>query len=464
MKSFYSKYKAHFRTHLLLSYPIIIGQIGHVAMGVIDNVMVGKLGKVALAASGASNAVFFLLTIFAIGISVAVAPIVSIAKVNKRPGETASIFWAINLANLLFSFLLVAGLYFFIHNFSWLKQDPEVEKLSISYLEIITWTTPFMAVFMGMKNFGDGLGHTKIAMLVTIGGLFCNVFLNWLLIFGNWGLPELGLDGAGYATLISRILMAIGIFIFITQAKVFKDYLKTPSLSQIKYFIKDIYKTGIPAGFQYFFEVGAFSSAALLAGWIGTKEQAAHNIAISLASLTYMAAVGISSSAAIKVGKAYGRNNRSETRDAGFSAIVLAMVYETFTCLIFILAGSVLVDLYIDEPEVFPIAVKLVAIAGIFQLSDGIQAVALGALRGLKDVNIPTIIALFSYWAIGIPAAYLLAFKTKIFDSSLSFLEQIKPYGTFIGVEGIWYGLTLGLTLSAILLSIRFYNLTKKKI
>jgi MATE family multidrug resistance protein len=289
------------------------------------------------------------------------------------------------------------------------------------------------------KQFTDGLGNTRAAMLVTIAGLILNILLNLVLIFGFLWIPGFGLNGAGFATLISRILMAVFMHRYIYYHSHFAQWLVHTRTQSAQVF--RIIKMGLPSGLQYFFETAAFGSAAIIAGWLGTASLAAHQIAINLASVTYMVAAGVSAAGAIRVGNASGLKNRVDVLKAGTSSILMVLAFMSIAGMVFILFHTFLISLYISDPEVEGIAAGLLMIAAAFQLSDGVQVVGLGILRGLMDVYVPTFVALIAYWVIGLPLGYVLAMHGEM------------------GVAGIWIGLLIGLTLSAAMMTRRFYTL-----
>ncbi|MCU0444433.1 MAG: MATE family efflux transporter [Microscillaceae bacterium] len=452
MKNLIAFWQTHQRTiqqdlvsMLQLSYPIVIGQIGIVLMGVSDNVMVGALGPANLAAGGIANAIFFLIAILGIGVMSLVAPLTSAAKAQNNPAE-CSLLLANALRIALVMGLILFGIVVFLGiHFHWFRQKPEVEALAVSYMIIVGASVIPLLLFLALKNFADGLAITKPAMYITFIGLGLNILFNWLLIHGKWGLPRLGLDGAGYATTFTRIFMLLAMLWFMAKSKRVRRFLPEFSIFNFhKELTIKILRLGLPAGFQYFFEIVAFSGAAMMTGWLGTNQLAAHQIAINLASITYMIAGGFAAAGSIRVGDAKGEGSRSKTLRYGSSAIGLTVVFMTLSCLIFVFFNQFLVSLYIREGEVVGIAMNLLIIAGFFQLSDGVQVVALGALRGLEDVNVPTAITLFAYWVVGLPIAYGLGFYMS-WD-----------------VMGIWIGLLVGLTVSAILLTIRFYVLANR--
>jgi MATE family multidrug resistance protein len=284
-------------------------------------------------------------------------------------------------------------------------------------------------------------------MVVTLLANIVNVIVNWLLIFGNLGFPRLELNGAGWATFSSRIFMALVMIVYANYSSRYIHYNLSLKIKAVeKEVVKKILRLGLPSGFQYFFEVGAFSFAVVMVGWLGARPLAAHQIAINLASISFMAVTGISAAGGIRVGNAVGRSNINETRRAGFSAVFLGVSVMFCAGLIFILFRDFLPTLYISENEVINIASNLLVIAAIFQIFDGTQAVGIGILRGLTDVKIPTAITFISYWIISLPIGYILGFTLKL------------------GVQGVWIGLLIGLASSALMLMLRFNYKSKYRI
>lgn len=439
--------KTDLEATLHLSYPIVIAQIGIVLMGVTDNLMVGGVGAEALAAAGVANSLFFLIAVIGIGVLSIVSPLVAAAKSREDTTQCARLLVQALWISVGIALLSIIALFALSWQFHWFRQKPEVSELAIPYLQIIAISLLPMLIFLALKSFVDGLSYTQAAMHVTFICFFLNILFNWVLIYGHWGLPALGLDGAGIATLLSRCIMALGLLFYILNSGKIRPF--CPQWKRI-YFHGEtgtkILKLGLPAGLQYLFEVGAFAGASIMIGWLGTDQLAAHQIAISLASITYMVAAGFASAGAILVGDALGKQSRASVMRSGGSAFLLTVVFMSLSCLLFISLNNFLVGLYINsvaEPEVTHYAVYLLIIAGFFQLSDGIQCTALGALRGLEDVYVPTWVAFVAYWVIGLPVGYVLAF----------YLGQ--------DIYGTWYGLSLGLTVSAILLTIRFVYLAR---
>lgn len=431
-------YIPYIRPILKLSYPIIIGQIGTVLMGVADIIMIGKLDATNLAAAGLANAVFYFTTILGIGTLTAISPLTAKAKGAGHINETAHMFRQGLKASLILSLVICGSLFLITENLNWLGQGDEVSNLTKPYLHILNAGAVFMLLFMAAKQYSDGLSLTKPAAVITIAGLMLNVILCWLLIYGNLGFPALGLNGAGYATSITRLLMAIAMIGWVLWQPAYKSYLHVKEQLGKKQLLFEIFRIGLPSGFQYFFEVAAFASAAIMIGWFGKDQLAAHQIAINMASVTYMIAMGLSVGGSIAVGDAWGRKNKLDLIRSGRTTLILSVAFMFLAATIFASMNHLLVGIYTNDEQVAEVAAGLLLIAALFQLSDGIQCVSLGILRGIADTRVPTLVTIIAYWVVGIPAGYVLA----------------KLAG--LGCYGIWFGLTLGLTFSAAMLSWRF--------
>ncbi len=428
-----------------LAYPVIIGQLGIVMMGVVDSIMVGRLGSVPLAAASLGNSLIFIILIIGIGSSSVVTPLVAILVGGKRFSECGVYFRQSLLVNMLLSLVMIGIILIGVNFIHHLNQPDEVIELTIIYMSIVGLSALPLMFYQTYKHFIEGFSIMKPAMIIALLANIINAFANWVLIFGELGFPRLGLAGAAWATFASRVFMALVIMFYVMRNEKFKQYDVTFHFRSINFpVIKKILRLGLPSGFQYFFEVGAFSFAVVMIGWIGTNELAAHQIAINLASISFMGVLGISQAASIRVGNAMGEQSVSKIRKAGFTAIVLGASIMSLAGLTFILLNKFLPTLYIDDEAVISIASRLIIIAALFQLSDGTQAVGIGVLRGLTDVKGPTIITFVAYWMISLPIAYLLAFNFNL------------------GVEGVWIGLLIGLTVSAILLTFRFNHKSKK--
>jgi multidrug resistance protein, MATE family len=436
--------KKHIVSTFQLAYPVIIGQLGIIMMGVVDSLMVGHLGAAPLAAASLGNSLAFIILIIGIGVSLAVTPLVAIA-VGANEFEDCGVYFRQSLlVNSILAIMIVLIVYFAADLIQYFDQPLEVQIMAASYMKIIGFSAVPLMFFQTYKQFIEGLSVMRPAMIIAILANIINVFANWVLIFGNLGFPALELNGAGWATFASRGFMALSIMVFVMKNKFFKQYDVSFHFKSINWHvIKKILSLGLPSGFQYFFEVGAFSFAVVMVGWLGTKQLAAHQIAINLASISFMAVLGISAAGSIRVGNAVGMKDIAETRRAGFTASLMGASIMSIAGIIFILLRNFLPSLYVNDEVVISYASSLLVIAALFQISDGTQAVGIGILRGLTDVKIPTAITFIAYWIVGLPVGYLLGFTFKL------------------GVQGVWIGLLLGLTTSAILLTLRFNSRSK---
>lgn len=423
----------------------MIGQLGHVMVGLADSIMIGRLGTVHLAASAFANSIFVIPMVFGMGMAFGLTPPIANADGEGRPDKAGSYLrhgLAINMLTATAIFLLVLILSRFTHL---LGQEAEVETLANPYLLIISSSIFPLILFLTYKQFAEGLSYTRMAMVISIGANLLNVFFNYLLIYGNWGFPQLGLNGAGYATLMARVLMALLMYFYIFKGKRFAKYLSQYAhIKWKKSYFRNILRIGIPSGSQYIFEVSAFAVAAVIVGQISAEALAAHQIAISLASLSYMMASGLGAAATVRVANQLGKKDSITMRNAGRVSLVMALLFMAACGLIFLIGRNYFPTFYTEDTYVMGIASQLLIVAVLFQLSDGTQVVALGALRGMSEVKIPTIITFVAYWVFGLLPAYILGITMKM------------------GPLGVWYGLALGLTVAAVLLYWRFEWKSKK--
>ncbi len=446
MSSLFTKYKAYYKENLILAGPIVVSQIGHMATHIADSVIVGQFaGTTQLAAVSLVNSLFMLVLVIGLGISYGLTPLIAQASGRKDKDECGKL-----LSNsLIINLITGAFLYILIHFgtlsvIDHLGQSAEVVAHAKPYLAYLALSIVPLMIFQTFKQFAEGLGFTMQAMRISIVGNLINILLGVIFVKGMFGFEPMGVKGVGLSTLIDRILMALVMGIYVLQSKHFKSYLLKFKITFIdKVRSIQIIKIGAPVAMQYIFEISAFSGAAVLIGTIGTAEQAAHQIAISLAALTYMVASGIASSATIKTGNYLGEKSFTDLRRSAIASYHVVILFMTCTALLFIFASGLLPYFYTNDVRVVEIAAQLLIIAGFFQLFDGTQVVGLGVLRGIGDVNVPTYITFLSYWIVGIPLGYFLGIYLNL------------------GVNGIWYGLTVGLLTASILLFFRFQQRTK---
>lgn len=442
-----STYTKEFRYNFKLAYPVMLGQLGHVMVGLVDNLMVGQLGAAELAAISLGNSLVFIALSIGIGFSFAITPLIAEAD-GEHNIESGRSFFHHGMILCGFNGLILFLLLLFAKPILYqLNQPPEVVDLAIPYLEIVAFSMIPLMLFQGFKQFADGLSQTKYAMYATLIANVVNIVFNYLLIYGIWIFPRLELEGAALGTLISRFFMLAFIYYILKNKKKFKAYFVWSKKEHLNRSIFNrLFGLGFPTALQMLFEVALFTASIFLAGMLGTNSQAANQIALNLASMTFMIAVGFSVTATIRVGNQKGKRNFVELRRIAFSIFFMVLVIQAFFALMFILTKDILPTYYIDNAEVIQIASTLLIAAAIFQLSDGLQVVFLGALRGLQDVKIPSWICFIAYWLVGFPVSYYLS------------REDV------LGAMGIWLGLFAALTTSAVLLYLRFDYLTKRLI
>lgn len=446
MPSFYQTYRSHYRDNLKLAIPVVISQLGHTLVQTSDTIIVGHFaGTISLAAVSLATSIFTVPMIIGIGISYGSTPL--IAQHNGR-GEKAecgqllsnSLFINLITGVILFGLVYLGAVYFLDD----LHQTPEVLVKAKPFLMLLGLSVIPMLLFNTFKQFAEGLGFTKQAMMISIWGNVLNICLGIIFVKGLFGIRPMGIMGAGYSTLIDRCVMSIVMGFYVFRSKNFKQYLRGFSLKNISRTRSlGILKIGAPVALQYAFEISAFSAAAVLVGTIGILPQAAHQIAINMASMTYMMSSGVSAAAAIKSGNYFGAKDHGGLKLSANASYHIVLIFMAFTAVVFTFGNNLLPWIYTSDKNVISITAQLLILAAIFQLFDGAQVVGLGVLRGMGDVNIPTLITFLAYWIVGLPFGYY--------------------WGIYLGhgVNGIWYGLVLGLMASAILLYIRFKVISK---
>lgn len=431
---------------LKIALPLILGNITQMALGLIDTAMVGSIDYKQLAAAAFVTNFLAIPHVLGIGLTTALTPLIAIANGQDNPVQVSRYFYNGVILCTIVSILIALGLSnstSFVHH---LGQDPEVIELAIPYLKVMGWSTIPMIFYLSLKQFCDALEYTKVAMILSLVSLPINIFLNWVMIFGKLGFPRWELLGAGIATLITRVIIAIILVFVILKSEKFKRFIQVRKEAWIirKEEMKQLLHIGIPSSLQYGLEVGAFSVSGIMIGWFGATQQAAHQIALSIASFTFMIIMGISTAGSIRVSNALGRKKLQELRAIGFNTLKLGASGGLIFAICYVIFHNQLPYIFNQQKDVVLLAGHLLIFAAIFQISDATQAVGVGLLRGIKDVKIPTLCIVIAYWVIGL------------------------PFGYFLGVHydmkatGMWIGLALGLTASSILLNLRFHFRTKK--
>jgi multidrug resistance protein, MATE family len=423
---------------LRLAVPVVVIQVGMMAMGVVDTIMVGHISARALAAVALGNLYFFGLAVFAMGTLMVLDPVVAQAF---GAGERAAVGRAVQRGVLLAALLTIPVallLTLAAPVFRLAQQPAEVVPLAASYaLVTAPGVFPFL-LFVVFRQSLQSMGRTAPIVAAILGANLVNAALNWALIYGYLGFPALGVVGSAWATSISRGLLAVGLWVGARRDLGPLLWPVRPGIWQWGP-LSRMLRLGVPIGAQHVLEFGAFALVALMMGWIGTREMAGHQIAINLASLTFMVPLGVGDAGSVLVGQAVGRGDTEGTRGAARAALACGVTFMSLTAAIFLAFPEPLAWLYSRDLDVVRVAVTLIPIAGVFQVFDGLQVVAAGILRGLGDTRVPMLVNLLGYWLIGIPVSVYLGF------------------GAGLGPVGLWWGLVLGLALvgTSLLLRVR---------
>ena len=451
-----SKYTKEFSYNIKLAYPVILGMLGHTLISIVDNIMVGNLGSTELAAVSLGGSFVFIGMSLGIGFSTAITPLVSMADAEKDDKKIRSVFHhgllsCVILGVFVFILIVLAKPIMYI-----MHQPKEVIDLASPYIDWVAFSLIPVIIFQGYKQFADGLSRTKYSMYAIFMANIIHIIINYVLIYGVWIFPKLGIIGAALGTVISRILMVVFMHYIMKNNTQLNPYFKNFSFREIKKtMLKKIASLGIPSAMQMLFEVALFTAAIWLCGSIGKTSQAANQIALTLATTTFMFAMGLSVAATIRVGNNKGLMDYKNLIIVARSVFLLAIILETFFGLLFVILHNFLPHLFlnmeninqaIENKEVIIIASKLLLVAAVFQISDGIQVVVLGALRGLQDVKVPMYITFVAYWVVGFPISFFLGKYTE--------LKSV----------GVWIGLLAGLSTAALFLYLRFHKLTKQQL
>jgi MATE family multidrug resistance protein len=421
-----------------LAAPLVLTQAGQMSVHLIDNAMIGHYGTVELAAASFANSIYIVVMLFGTGVFMGITPLIGHACGSKNDSLAAIIL----KSGFTLSALLIPALTLVSWSITWMMpsmgQTDEVVRLAVPYYQtLVIALVPFL-LFTFLKQVGEGLGNTFAAMAATIGSNLLNVFLNYVLIFGKFGFPELGLLGAGYATIIARAVMPLMLYAVFMAYKPVRHYFNL--VRKVRYTLHEIVRIariGMPIAGQMVLEISAFAASSVMMGWMGNVPLAAHQVAIGLAGFTFMIANGVAMATTIRVSFQLGTRDFKSMVHVSYSAVHLVMAYMGLCGICFLLFRNQLPRIFTDDPEVILQAAALLAIAALFQLFDGLQVVCLGILRGFADVKIPMFIAGFSYITIGLPVSYICAFTLKL------------------GPEGIWYGFLAGLLSAGVLLAMR---------
>jgi MATE family multidrug resistance protein len=429
-----------------LAIPIILGELAQMSLHLIDTAMVGNISYKHLAAASLVMTAANIPFVLGIGMTISVSQLVSMAN-GRRDNQLIShyLFNGFILCTS-FALLIACGLVFGRNILRHLDQDPEVVELAIPFMKLVGLSVIPMLLFMTLKQFTDGLEYTKTAMMLSVAAMPINIFLNWLLIYGNLGFPRLELVGAGYATLITRTVIFVVLGIIVLRHKTFNRFIAVRG-KQWKYSLstmRELLRIGIPSSIQMGVEIGAFAVSGIIIGTISAVSLAAHQIALSCAAFTFMVSIGLSQAGSIRVSNAFGRGDWRTIRVIGKTTLVTAFLYGCFCAVAFALFRWQLPLIFNKNAEVVHLTAILLLFAAVFQISDATQATGAGLLRGIKDVKLPTVLITIAYWVIGLPAGWLFGFHFHM------------------GAAGMWLGLIIGLTMASVFLGSRFLNMVKK--
>ncbi|MDR6157336.1 MATE family multidrug resistance protein [Chryseobacterium sp. SLBN-27] len=445
-------HKNYTKECLTLALPVMLTQVGQVSVNLFDNIIVGKLlGADALASVSLGNAVFFSMFVLALGFSFAIPPLVSEAHSQHDHKTINSVFSHGFVINITVGIVLMAALLLAMPLLYHSGQPDKIIPDTVDFLTIMAISiVPFMA-FQTLREVSEGLSYTIGVTKATIIANIINIVLNYIFIEGLFGIPPMGVKGSALASLIARIFMVVFLYFVLLNQEKTKRYIRDFSL-KIEVFSKKMFdkmiRLGLPTALQMFFEVTAFAGAAFICGLISAHDIASHQIALSMASFTFNLCIGFSVASTVMIGRKLGEQNFTELRKVGINNLKIAFIFMAICGIVFILGRNILPTFFTkkEEVEVITLAAKLMIIAALFQLSDGIQVTALGTLRGMQDVKIPSIYTFIAYWIITIPLGYFLCVTLQM------------------GAFGMWIALGLGLTISALFLVKRFLNLSAKRI
>lgn len=436
------------RKTIKLSLPIILGELAQMSLHLIDAAMVGAVGYKQLAAAALVLSVVNVPFVIGIGMTISISQMVSLAHGKQDENLISHYFYNGFWLCAAFALLIALALGFGGSVLFHLGQDAEVAALTQPFMRLISVSMIPMLLFLALKHFADGLQQTRAAMALSLVAVPLNILLNWLLIFGNWGFPRLELIGAGWATLLTRamIFLILGVIILthpkfgeFTQIRGEQWRLRAETVRELLYI-------GVPSGLQLGLEVGAFAVSAIIIGTIDAVSLAAHQIAITLAAMTFIVSAGLSQGASIRTSNALGRGDWRAISEIGKSTLLISLAFGSLCAIGFIVFRHRLPPLFNEDVSVGALAASLLLFAAVFQISDSLQAIGAGLLRGIKDVKIPTVLITVAYWVVGIPSGYILAFH---FDFK---------------AVGIWLGFIAGLTFSAFFLCARFLRMVKLKL
>lgn len=437
----------HTKETILLAWPIVLTQVGHIVTGMVDTIFLGRIGPTEQAACILANSLYILVLVFAIGMSYATTPLVSSANEKSDLIKKASLFKNSLFLNVGVAILCFLVLFSSSGLLKYMQQPDEVVILAVPFFNVLIFSMIPVSLFFACKQYCEGLSNTKMALIISIAGNVINILLNYIFIYGKFGSPELGYMGSAWASFSARLVMGISFLIFVFKSPITKEINTVYKKVKVNWKeLTELWRIGFNSAMQFTFEVAAFVIAGLMVGSFGKEQIDAHGIALSIASFTYMFGSGISSAGTIRMGIFKAQNNWTEIKKASTAAINLVLLVMGSFGILLVIFHNYLPKAFSTEPAIIELTSTLLIIAAMFQLFDGTQVVIIGILRGLEDVRMPTLITLIGYWLIALPLAYLFAFTLK--------METV----------GVWIALLLSLIFVALGLLWRLKYLVKKNL
>ena len=426
------------RRTLALASPIIAGYVGQMLMGWADTVMVGRVGVIPLAACAFANTVLAVPLVFGFAVLSSVSVRASLAFGGGCARMSGEALRAGLVVGSVLGISVAVAIHAALPILPWLGQGTEVTAACTNFLLLCSWSALPVFLTTAAKNFCEALSLPWVPFWIILAGVLLNVGLNWIFIYGNLGVPAMGLDGAGVATLLARVAVAVAIFAYMLLAPALKENLPAGWLATgLVAEIRRLLAIGLPSGGMHLAEISGFAFGSLMMGWLGAEALAAHQIAITCAATTFMIPLGLSQAVSVRIGQARGAGEERRYLPITLGALGMAVLIMAIFAVTFIGAGATISAWFVVNVAVTALAAQLLLAAGVFQIFDGIQITSSGALRGFEDTRVPMFIGVLSYWLVALPISYLCAFK-------LGF-----------GPRGIWFGFVTGLALAAVALVAR---------
>ncbi|WP_028865323.1 MATE family efflux transporter [Psychromonas aquimarina] len=434
---------------LKLSIPIFFAQFAQTAMGFVDTVMAGGVSANDMAAVSIAASIWLPCILFGVGILMALIPLTA----QAHGAQQTSLIPQTGQQGIYLALMLSLPIMVVLYNASaivnYMDIEPALKEITTQYLYAVLAAVPAFLLFQALRNYVEGLSLTKPAMVIGFIGLFTNIPLNWIFVYGKFGMPALGGAGCGVATTIVYWVMLLALLIYVLYAKKLQHYQLFKSFSRPDYTqIWSIFKLGLPVAIALFFEVTIFAGIAMLIAPLGSMIVAAHQIAMNFSSMVFMLPMSVANAVSIRVGFNLGSHNTEGAKNASYAGFSAGLGLSIITAISTVIFKEDIAQLYTSNPEVITLAVTLMLFSAMYQCVDSIQVVAAGALRGYKEMMSIFTRTFIAYWVVGLPLGYLLSMTDLVVDP--------------LGAKGFWIGITVGLTVAAVLLGQRLHTVQQK--